>query len=54
VFQAHRHPWPQAAVDERFCTETAGWDNMRTLQLYAIWVVISIGVAGMLLAWRLM
>jgi hypothetical protein len=28
--------------------------DMRTLQLYAIWIVISIGVAGAFLAWRLM
>jgi len=27
---------------------------MATLQLYAIWVVLSIGVAGALLAWSIM
>lgn len=27
---------------------------MQTLQLYAIWFLLSVGVAGALLAWRLM
>jgi len=29
-------------------------DNVATLQLYAIWVVLSIGAAGALLAWWIM
>jgi hypothetical protein len=28
--------------------------NVETLQLYAIWVVLSIGAAGALLAWWIM
>jgi hypothetical protein len=27
---------------------------MQTLQLYAIWIVISVGALGAVLAWRLM
>lgn len=31
-----------------------GNSNMQSLQLYAIWFLLSVGAVGALLAWRLM